>query len=553
KGKRWTDAESQCDFMTYNDNSVVAWPKAGQRDSMENMFHNSGLKGSVLWAGNYFKHDEYSGCDVLKHYPFGEEKISEDCDIYQQMIDLGKEVVKTFKDKVEPNLQEYLKQQRESLINKSIKNNSFNEKEARNLFKNTEILIKQLENKLNVNKKVSYKYIYRCKIFNTALLEFVNNQNKRYDIITANTDQLTSIIDFTNPSLLSIEVEAAAVALGTLLIAPAVIALGAGAAVLAISFVLMDKDQYETQIDIDTEITVHLENGELLTDDLLSIINEQINPNLKTDIPDQKTDVTTISSMCSYDTCTGDGCSNGISLFAAPIDQLCVRIQNRVRYNEGNIQRIRMIQSRLSNPLPLYIININDQSYGVACNAMQWITQKSSYILNTDGLLEMTYIEPDKRTKIRGVIMKDIMTSNTPNNNKFHHEDGKFYQNDEFPFYSMEEGKLENGKYDVSIMYIDAADNWIDGQNAGRFYDALKPGKSTKPISDKYVTNDWRYLIPNDSNSGERKGALENEGKFYVLINLPEDIDCSKYMKLPTGNLNMNIFEYPMDQIPIDP
>ncbi|MDN6162195.1 MAG: hypothetical protein L0I79_05405, partial [Atopostipes sp.] len=79
--------------MTYNDNSVVAWPKAGQRDSMENMFHNSGLKGSVLWAGNYFKHDEYSGCDVLKHYPFGEEKISEDCDIYQQMIDLGKEVV----------------------------------------------------------------------------------------------------------------------------------------------------------------------------------------------------------------------------------------------------------------------------------------------------------------------------------------------------------------------------------------------------------------------------------------------------------------------------
>ena len=60
KGKRWTDAESQCDFMTYNGNSVVAWPKAGQRDSMEDMFHHSGLKGSVLWAGNYFKHDDYT-------------------------------------------------------------------------------------------------------------------------------------------------------------------------------------------------------------------------------------------------------------------------------------------------------------------------------------------------------------------------------------------------------------------------------------------------------------------------------------------------------------
>ena len=64
KGKRWTDDKSQCDFMTYNDNSIVAWPKAGQRKAMEDMFHNSGLKGSVLWAGNYFKHDEYDSTDI---------------------------------------------------------------------------------------------------------------------------------------------------------------------------------------------------------------------------------------------------------------------------------------------------------------------------------------------------------------------------------------------------------------------------------------------------------------------------------------------------------
>lgn len=36
--------------MTYDDNNVVAWPKAGQRTAMEDMFHSSGLKGSVLWA-----------------------------------------------------------------------------------------------------------------------------------------------------------------------------------------------------------------------------------------------------------------------------------------------------------------------------------------------------------------------------------------------------------------------------------------------------------------------------------------------------------------------
>lgn len=39
--------------------NVVAWPKEGQRNSMEEMFHSSGLKGSVLWVDNYFKHDNF--------------------------------------------------------------------------------------------------------------------------------------------------------------------------------------------------------------------------------------------------------------------------------------------------------------------------------------------------------------------------------------------------------------------------------------------------------------------------------------------------------------
>lgn len=179
---------------------------------------------------------------------------------------------------------------------------------------------------------------------------------------------------------------------------------------------------------------------------------------------------------------------------------------------------------------------------------------KSNFALNTDEMLEMTYIDINERTKKRGVLMKGVTRSNTRNNNEFNFAPSPFYQNDEFPFNSVEEGyNSKNGKYDVSIMYIDAADNWIDGQNIERFYGATKPGKSTDPKSEKYVKNDWRYLIPNDSNSGEREGSLLNKGKFYVLINLPDDIDCSKYMKLPTGNQVNNIFEYPMGQIPIDP
>lgn len=61
-----------------------------------------------------------------------------------------------------------------------------------------------------------------------------------------------------------------------------------------------------------------------------------------------------------------------------------------------------------------------------------------------------------------------------------------------------------------------------------------------------------KYLILNKESS-ERNGPLIKGEHFYVLINLPDNIDCSKYMKLPTGNQINNIFEYPMDQIPIDP
>lgn len=53
KNKRWTDETSQCDFMIYDSNNIVGWPKAGQRNSMEDFFHHSGLAGSVLWAANY--------------------------------------------------------------------------------------------------------------------------------------------------------------------------------------------------------------------------------------------------------------------------------------------------------------------------------------------------------------------------------------------------------------------------------------------------------------------------------------------------------------------
>lgn len=55
KNSRWTDDESQCIFMNYDDNCVVSWTE--DRDNLVDFFHGSGLRGTSLWAINYFDHD----------------------------------------------------------------------------------------------------------------------------------------------------------------------------------------------------------------------------------------------------------------------------------------------------------------------------------------------------------------------------------------------------------------------------------------------------------------------------------------------------------------
>ncbi|ODQ76887.1 glycoside hydrolase family 18 protein, partial [Babjeviella inositovora NRRL Y-12698] len=58
KNNRWNDGPSECTFMQYDGNSVVAW--ATNRNNLKNYFNHAGLKGSVLWVGNYFKHTAYT-------------------------------------------------------------------------------------------------------------------------------------------------------------------------------------------------------------------------------------------------------------------------------------------------------------------------------------------------------------------------------------------------------------------------------------------------------------------------------------------------------------
>lgn len=45
---------------------------------------------------------------------------------------------------------------------------------------------------------------------------------------------------------------------------------------------------------------------------------------------------------------------------------------------------------------------------------------------------------------------------------------------------------------------------------------------------ERQLYNDWRYIIPNMPTSGSR-GRVEEGDKFYVLINMHSDTDCSLY------------------------
>lgn len=81
KNTRWNDGDSQCIFMKYDGDSVVSWTT--NRNDMENYFKNSGFAGSVLWANNYFKHDQWED----DGYEDDEDELKDDVDEYVDIYD----------------------------------------------------------------------------------------------------------------------------------------------------------------------------------------------------------------------------------------------------------------------------------------------------------------------------------------------------------------------------------------------------------------------------------------------------------------------------------
>lgn len=85
KNSRWTDDESQCIFMNYDDNCVVSWTE--DRNDLIDFFHGSGLRGTSLWAINYFDHDPSDSDDNDEDDDDDEEQVGDADDSYVDIYD----------------------------------------------------------------------------------------------------------------------------------------------------------------------------------------------------------------------------------------------------------------------------------------------------------------------------------------------------------------------------------------------------------------------------------------------------------------------------------
>nr|CAE84954.1 chitin binding protein [Debaryomyces robertsiae] len=108
KNKRWTNNEIMCDFMIYDGDSVVGWPKPEQRNSMQDFFRTHWLKGSFFWVDNYFSHDEYYKNDTYVLYhglpdDYWQNIMDEEADMLGDMTDFSVELSSNSKCNKDPS------------------------------------------------------------------------------------------------------------------------------------------------------------------------------------------------------------------------------------------------------------------------------------------------------------------------------------------------------------------------------------------------------------------------------------------------------------------
>ncbi|CAI5757803.1 unnamed protein product [Candida verbasci] len=161
--------------------------------------------------------------------------------------------------------------------------------------------------------------------------------------------------------------------------------------------------------------------------------------------------------------------------------------------------------------LPVYIVNIDGQSPGNACNAQKFIVNNynNDNYFNKDGYIVLARGSGYDRDQV----LRGYSCSSSS------------YQRDEFPPNSA--NSIMEKVTDISVLCITASDNEIDGCNLSRFFTGTAAKKATG--SSQCVTNDNTHYHPNQASSTPRNFQIEQGEKFAVVINTKNSNGCKAY------------------------
>ncbi|GEQ66998.1 hypothetical protein JCM33374_g661 [Metschnikowia sp. JCM 33374] len=164
---------------------------------------------------------------------------------------------------------------------------------------------------------------------------------------------------------------------------------------------------------------------------------------------------------------------------------------------------------------PSYVVNMDGNSPGSACNAML-------YLLSEEGMRHATKngvpVLTRAASKSPTFLRRYSTCTGLPD-----------WQKDDYPPSSTQEGVVawqNYHNYTSRVSCIRSADRYLEEKQSEMFYAGY-----TEPVSSMGLPN-IDPEIPMGSD-GPMRQPLEEGEKFYVAVNIGSDVDCSDHLKMP--------------------
>lgn len=196
---------------------------------------------------------------------------------------------------------------------------------------------------------------------------------------------------------------------------------------------------------------------------------------------------------------------------------------------------------------PVYVINLNGESPGVAANAIRYINNNIDILTfggdARAGPLMMRYVRPSDRISRNS--LRSIYVAEELNYNPYS-IGSNIRDLDEFPFNTLRlpnfdgnnrnldpnhEQEMTNSQYlnMISVSQIDALDNRLDGMYWSRRVRGFSTGVSRSPITRDLVNVDYSNTVPNVAMSGSVSRLNFNDLVYIVIrIDTDEDYDLNE-------------------------